>query len=224
MRGRPADSSTNISTTPEFTSPAGIAKPTGFVLPISTTQTLCLEDLEVGQQWTSPSREITADDVADFASLTGDNDPLHREQPDAGLPFRKPIAHGLLGLGVMAGLSADHPRVSTLALTSLENWTFEAPIYFGDEVRVRTSVAAIEPHGRRAGKVTWLRELVNQDGRVVQQGHLVTLVATKSRRSSMRLHDPISGSDSEVARIQSASCSESPLSSTGSQRGKLPAR
>lgn len=140
------------------------------------------EDLQPGDQWRSASREVTAEDVSDFASLTGDNDPLHARQENAAeSPFGQPVAHGLLGLSLLAGLSSTRPRVATLALVGISNWIFEAPVYFGDSVHVVTTVKDLDAHGRRAGRVTWDRQLVNQHGRVVQQGTLVTLVARRKR-------------------------------------------
>ncbi|MFK8112797.1 MAG: MaoC family dehydratase [Rubripirellula sp.] len=148
----------------------------------STTETepLYLEDMQVGDRWLSDWREITADDVADFAVLTGDHDPLHTNE-GAGSPFGEPVAHGLLGLGVMAGLSSSKPNVATLALVGVADWQFEAPVFFGDRVQVSTEVESIQQHGRRAGRVTWFRQLLNQHGRVVQRGRIISLVATKAR-------------------------------------------
>lgn len=140
------------------------------------------EDLCPGDAWVSPWREITAEDVADFAELTGDHDPLHTDQLiDKESPFGGPVAHGLLGLSVLAGLSSAHPCVATLAFVAIREWTFEQPIFFGDSVKVVTSVLEIVRHGRRAGRVTWLRELINQDGKVVQRGQFITLVASQAR-------------------------------------------
>ncbi|MEM9586786.1 MAG: MaoC/PaaZ C-terminal domain-containing protein [Planctomycetota bacterium] len=168
--------------------------------PIVDTQTVCFEDLTVGDRWVSDWRTITAADVAEFAALTGDHDPLHQSDCVAP-PFGEPVAHGLLGLSVLAGLSTEHPRAATLALVGISEWRFEAPIFFGDQVRVVTEVIDVERHGRRAGRVTWRRELVNQDNRIVQRGDFVSLVATRSRQKS-----------------------SSPASATTSQRGTLPAR
>ncbi len=141
---------------------------------------LYLEDMQVGDRWLSASREVTADDVAEFAVLTGDHDPLH--SLDGGTsPFGEPVAHGLLGLSLLAGLSTEAPRVATLALVSIAEWQFEAPIFFGDTLQVSTEVESISPHGRRAGRVAWIRQLLNQHGRVVQRGRFISLVATKAR-------------------------------------------
>ncbi|WP_442507518.1 MaoC family dehydratase [Novipirellula sp. SH528] len=147
---------------------------------ITETKPLFLEDMKVGDRWSSPWREITGEDVADFARLTGDHDSLHSSTSSAS-PFGEPVAHGLLGLSVLAGLGSDHPNASTLALVGISDWQFEAPIFFGDRVQVVTEVVQIQQHGRRAGRVTWLRQLVNQHGKIVQRGNFVTLVATRSR-------------------------------------------
>jgi len=143
---------------------------------------LYFEDLQPGDIWTSQKREVTAEDVADFAELTGDHDPLHTDQlVAAASPFGGPIAHGLLGLSVLAGLSSTCPNVATLALIGISDWEFDAPIFFGDSVHVVTRVTDVASHGRRAGRVTWLRQLVNQNDRIVQKGVFVTLVAARVR-------------------------------------------
>jgi len=145
---------------------------------------LYFEDLHPGDFWTSKSREVTAEDVADFAELTGDHDPLHTDQlVAAASPFGSPIAHGLLGLSILAGLSSTCPNVATLALIGISDWEFEAPIFFGDVVHVVTRVSDLASHGRRSGRVTWLRELVNQNNRIVQKGTFVTLVAARVRET-----------------------------------------
>ncbi len=151
--------------------------------------TLYMEDMQVGNRWFSPWREITADDVAQFARLTGDHDPLHTNDGDSS-PFGEPVAHGLLGLSVLAGLSTEHPRVATLALVGISDWQFEAPVFFGDSVQVLTEVESIEKHGRRAGRVTWIRKLVNQSGSIVQQGRFVSLVASRTRARHLATETP----------------------------------
>ncbi|MCO8120486.1 acyl dehydratase [Stieleria sp. TO1_6] len=148
--------------------------------PAPADRMLYAEDLAVGDCWTSHFCEISSDDVQDFAKLTGDHTPLHG-QGETDSPFGGPIAHGLLGLSVLAGLGTKHPRASTLALVGIENWQFVAPVYFGDSVKARNEIVEIEQHGRRAVKVRWLRQLLNSSGQIVQQGHFVTLVGSSTR-------------------------------------------
>ncbi len=146
--------------------------------------TLFFEDLKVGDRWMSLARQLEREDVVDFADLTGDHDPLHEVSGQASdSPFGRPVVHGLLGLSVMAGLSSDSPRVKTLALVRIGEWQFERPVYFGDRVHVLTEVAALTAHGRRAGRVLWHRQLVNQHGQTVQSGTLETLVALRARNA-----------------------------------------
>ncbi len=92
-------------------------------------------------------------------------------------PFGKPIAHGLLGLSLVAGLGSHCPCVRTIAFLKIENWEFLKPIYIGDTVHAETEVIAKRTNGRRTGYVTWRRRLVNQTGDVVQAGVFETLVS-----------------------------------------------
>lgn len=142
---------------------------------------LFYDDLKVGDRWISGDRQVTEADVAQFADLTGDYDPLHVDEAFASqTPFRKPIAHGLLGLSLVAGIGSDSPNVETVAFLGVQNWEFRKPIFFDDVLHVVTTVIHLEPNGRRRGRVTWNRRLVNQDGLVVQEGVLLSLVACKS--------------------------------------------
>ncbi|PAY15428.1 monoamine oxidase [Rhodopirellula sp. SM50] len=158
--------------------PADSTRPANPTPPADPT--LYAEDLAVGDVWLTESREITDGDVQAFADLTGDHTPLHGDQGSAS-PYGKPIAHGLLGLSVLAGLGTNYPKASTLAFVSVEDWRFVAPVFFGDRVQGRNEIVQIEPHGRRAVKVRWLRQLLDETGRVTQEGYFVTLVGSKAR-------------------------------------------
>lgn len=140
---------------------------------------LHLEDLQVGRSWKSPARTLTETDIVSFAGMTGDYDPLHVDREFAAeTPYGKPIAHGLLGLSLMAGLSSTCPRVRTMALVRVDQWMFHRPIFIGDTLHVITEVESITPRGRRSGEVVWNRKLVNQRGEVVQSGRISTLVSS----------------------------------------------
>ena len=141
------------------------------------TTPLAYEEIGIGDTWNSPARTITESDVSNFAWLTGDFNRLHMDENFARhTPFRRPIAHGLLGLAVVAGLGSDSPSVETAAFVGISDWKFLKPIYFGDTVHVRTEVLDAQPRGRRHGLVTWKRQLINQDNAVVQEGTFQTMV------------------------------------------------
>ena len=163
-------------------------------------QILYFEDLAAGQSWLTPLREITAEDVALFAQLTGDHTSLHEDNP-GGSPFGKPVVHGLLGLSIMAGLSASCPNLETLALVSVGPWEFRRPIYFGDVVRAESEIVVLESAGRRAGRVFWRRRLLGPNGEVYQEGELETLVA---RRTPLRGKRKTVDADSPALAITNA--------------------
>ncbi len=137
--------------------------------------------LSIDDEWESASRTITEADVARFAGLSGDFNPLHCDHEAAKLgPFGKPVAHGLLGLAVSSGLASQAPRVETLAFLGIIEWRFLLPIAFGDTVRTISRIVQLEPQARgRRGVVTWHRRLVNQDGATVQEGRTQTLVRAR---------------------------------------------
>lgn len=160
---------------------------------------LWFDDVEVGQRWTSQGRTVTESDVSQFASSTGDFNPLHVDHEFAAQgPYRKPIAHGLLGLSWVAGLGSTSPLMRTVAFTAVRSWEFLAPIYFGDTVHVETVCVEKNGRGRKAGQILWRRKLINQKGQTVQQGQFETLVSV---RPSKDLSD---GNDKRVDGAESA--------------------
>jgi acyl dehydratase len=69
----------------------------------------------------------------------------------------------------------------TLAVLSLREWQFKEPVFVGDTLRVLTRVLDKQPRSRgRRGEVTWLRQILNQERKVVQEGVSVTLVEGRS--------------------------------------------
>lgn len=144
---------------------------------VLTSETLYFDDVEVGHQWRSPTRTVQRNDVVEFAELTGDDNPLHLDAEFASkTPFQRPIAHGLLGMSLVAGLGSRSPLMHTAAFVRIVDWRFLKPIYIGDTVHVETEVVEKRATGRRRGLITWRRQLVNQDQVVVQEGTAETLV------------------------------------------------
>ena len=146
-------------------------------MPSPQYEPLYFDDVVVGDVWQSPARTVTEADVVNFAGMTGDYNALHVDHEFARkTPFRKPIAHGLLGLSLGAGLGSHSPWMRTVALVRIVDWRFIKPIYIGDTIHVQTEVMAKEPKGRRRGMIVWKRQLLNQAGVVLQEGNNETLV------------------------------------------------
>lgn len=145
------------------------------------TNPLGVDELSVGDAWESPARTLTEADVVAFAGISGDYNPLHMDHEFAKKSaFRQPIAHGLLGLAVVSGLTSNAPRVDTVAFLSILEWKFLRPIAFGDTIHIVSSIESIEMQARgRRGIVTWKRQIVNQKGQIVQEGLTQTLVKAR---------------------------------------------
>lgn len=159
------------------------------------SESLYFDQLTVGDCWESRGRTITETDVVNFAGMTGDYDPLHIDHEFAKqTPFGRPIAHGLLGLSLLAGLSSTAPPMQTKAFLGIGQWQFLRPLFIGDTVHVKTEVTELNSKNRRQGRVTWRRQLVNQADEVVQQGEFETIVASTPLR--VRRDD---GSSNDVA-------------------------
>src|SRR4051812_37756262 len=139
---------------------------------------LYFDDITVGQEWESLGRTVTESDIVNFAGLSGDFNPIHIDHEFArGTPFRRPIAHGLLVFSVASGLGLFAPPMRTLAILGIREWHFREPVFAGDTVRARGKVLHKEARGRgRRGVITWQRQVLNQGGKVVQEGVTLTLV------------------------------------------------
>src|SRR5262245_41641888 len=93
---------------------------------------LYFDQIQVGDTWESPARTVTEADVVNFAGLTGDYNPLHVDHEFArGTPFGKPLAHGLLGLSLVAGLGSHSPWMRTVAFVRIREWNFIKPVFIG---------------------------------------------------------------------------------------------
>jgi acyl dehydratase len=139
---------------------------------------LFFDDLELGQEWTSPGRTVTETDIVTFAGFSGDYNPMHVDHEYAkNTPFRRPIAHGFGVFSIASGLGVMVPPVRTVALLAVQNWRFVNPVFVGDTITVTTRVSQKTVRGRgRRGEVVWHRSIQNQDGKVVQEGEILTLV------------------------------------------------
>ncbi|MSQ55268.1 MAG: dehydratase [Betaproteobacteria bacterium] len=142
-----------------------------------------LEDFKVGQVYTTPARTITEADVAAFAGLSGDYNPLHTDAEfSAKTAYKQRIAHGMLGMSIMTGLGSRTGMLdgSALAFLGIEEWKFQKPIFFGDTIHVKITVADVRPASKPGtGVLKRFVEIVNQRGEVTQAGTLVTLVRAR---------------------------------------------
>jgi acyl dehydratase len=138
------------------------------------------EGFEVGDTVVTAGRTITEADVVNFAGVAGDFTQIHVNAEFARQgAFGRRVAHGLLGLSVASGLLAQLGLVEGTVLAFRElTWKFSLPVFLGDTLHVRATVAELRPVRRLGGgAVTFDVRVLNQEERVVQQGRWVLLVA-----------------------------------------------
>ena len=100
-----------------------------------------LDTIEVGREYAF-TRAISPEDIAIFARLTGDNNPLHTNPVyGAESPFGKNIAHGMLAGSLFSTLVGMHcPGEKSLYVSQTLN--FKKPIFPGDMLTVKGTIVA----------------------------------------------------------------------------------
>ena len=144
------------------------------------------EELEQGSGFSTEPRAVTRDDIDAFIRLTGDNNRLHTDDDFArSQGFEGRIAHGALVVSLATGLawSTGILTDTTIAFRSIDDWKFTQPVYPGDSISLRGTVAETRAMPRLgAGLVRFDLEVVNQKGTVVSSGSLKMLMRMKHHK------------------------------------------
>ncbi len=116
---------------------------------LQTSQAYAFEDLAVGME-ASYARTVTAADIATFAEVTGDKNPVHLDEVFAARTvFKEPIAHGMLTAGYIStvfGMELPGPG----AIYVSQTLNFRGPVKIGDVVIARVRVMELYPAKKRA--------------------------------------------------------------------------
>jgi 3-hydroxybutyryl-CoA dehydratase len=157
-----------------------------------TNMHLYFDDVEIGQEWISPGRTVTEADIVNFAGLSGDFNPIHIDHEFAKTtPFRRPVAHGMLIWAIGSGLGVNSPPMRTIAFLGVRDWQFKLPVFVGDTIRLRSKVQAKEARARgRRGVITWARQILNQENKVVHEGLTETLVEGRGKARQEESAEP----------------------------------
>lgn len=138
-------------------------------------QAYCFEDLEIGME-ASFAKVVSETDVAAFAQITGDKNPVHLD-PDyaANTIFRGKIAHGMLTAGfISAVFGMQLPGPGAIYVSQTLN--FKAPVRAGDRVIAKVRVMELYPAKRRAR----FECICSVDGKPVLEGEAVLMVPSRA--------------------------------------------
>jgi acyl dehydratase len=140
------------------------------------------EEIEVGQTMTTRGRTITESDIVQFAALTGDYNPMHTDvEYMKAHPMKQRVAHGMLTLSYAVGqlYQLGFMERTVLAFRGLE-MKFSLPVFIGDTMRVRITVAEKKEMKRLGGGIITAEvKILNQDGKTVQSGTMELLLASR---------------------------------------------
>ena len=129
-------------------------------------------DFYVGEQ-ASLTKTVTEADVATFAELIGDYNPIHTDDEYARKSrFGKRLAHGVFTGGLISAVLGNHlPGPGCIYLS--QQLEFLAPVFIGDTITAVVEVTSWRPEKRI---ITFKTDAYNQEERQVVTGKSVLLV------------------------------------------------
>ena len=127
------------------------------------------DDFEVGDRLDTHGRTLTEADVANFAGVTGDINPIHMDAVYASKTrFGRRVPHGqlvfVLALGLAERVIAPLFHDSIVAFYGVDKMRFISPVFIGDTIRLERRVAALEQRDAASGLLTFEDHVINQDG------------------------------------------------------------
>ena len=131
-----------------------------------------IDELQVGQA-AEMAKTVTEADIALFAGVTGDFNPVHVDAVAAAQSrFGERIAHGMLSAGFISAVIAMRlPGPGSIYLS--QTLRFTKPVRIGDTVTTRVEVVEVVAPKRRLRLATVCR---NQNGETVVEGEAVVMV------------------------------------------------
>jgi oxepin-CoA hydrolase/3-oxo-5,6-dehydrosuberyl-CoA semialdehyde dehydrogenase len=156
------------------------------------------EELQIGDQLITEKRLITADDINQFADLSGDHFYAHIADTDfEGTMFEQQVAHGYLIMSIAAGLFVDSYEKNPVLLNyGIDELRFTKPVYPGAEIHIRFTCKEKLPNDKRIvekpedarrgddidkGIVKWLVEMIDETNEITGVATILTMVARKEQ-------------------------------------------
>jgi len=117
--------------------------------------------------------QLTPELVEAYARLVGDDNPVHLDEEYAAKSFfRKRVAHGMIGAGLISAvLGTRLPGPGAIYLK--QDLEFTRPMGLNDAITAWAEVVEKEDRHKKVKLRTWVE---NQDGQVVMDGSALVLV------------------------------------------------
>ena len=136
-----------------------------------------VQGLTVGST-ASYEKQVSAADIESFAQVTGDTNPLHTDAAYAARTrFQQPIAHGMLGAGVISAAIGAKLAPGKAVIYLGQNLQFRAPVMPGDTITANVEVTEVDAE---KGRLKLNTTVSNQNGTDVIRGEANIMVEALS--------------------------------------------
>lgn len=136
-----------------------------------------VQGIEVGAK-ASFEKTVTEEDIAKYAEVSGDANPLHADAEYAARTrFKAPIAHGMLAAGLISAALGTRIAPDSVVIYLSQSLRFRAPVSAGDTLTATVEATAVDPERSR---ITLDTIVTNQDGTEVILGEAQIMVEALS--------------------------------------------
>jgi len=146
------------------------------VMTVVQPQSYFFEDLELGME-ASLSRTVKEADIAAFAEVSGDHNPVHVDAAYAAQSkFGERVSHGMLTasyISAIFGMKMPGPG----AIYVSQTLNFRRPVKIGDEIATTVEINDLWPEKCRA---RFQCRCVNTEGKTVLEGEAILLVPSRA--------------------------------------------
>jgi acyl dehydratase len=140
---------------------------------------LYFQEFEIGDQFETGGRTITAAEISSYLSLVPNVGEGH---VNVELTDGDRVVHGLLTLLISQGLSVydgiPHVRPGG-GLYGINDLRWTQPVYVGDTIHNEEEIVDKEPYDDEKGQITYERRVKNQDDELVLFYEWIELAARK---------------------------------------------
>jgi oxepin-CoA hydrolase / 3-oxo-5,6-dehydrosuberyl-CoA semialdehyde dehydrogenase len=146
-------------------------------------------ELQLGDTLKSKEREVSINDIEQFAALTGDNFYAHMSEKEAARNplFGGRVAHGYFLISAAAGLFVDPDYGPVLGNYGIDELRFVKPVKPGDRIKVRLTCSRKSLRADKGwGEVAWDTEITNQNDETVASYNVLTMVSVHAIPDSIK--------------------------------------
>lgn len=130
-----------------------------------------INEIEIGMS-ANYSQTITDADIKQFASVSGDKNPIHMDDVYANdSRYKGRIAHGMLSASFFSALFGTQLPGEGCVYVS-QNLNFKRPIYIGDTINAKVEVDKVDVRGKKVS----FKTICTVKNKIVTDGSAVIFI------------------------------------------------